>query len=454
MEADLARDVAAAVAAESSSSNSSSSRRGLHLVVMGHVDAGKSTLMGRLLHDLGQVSQKVVHKNQKEAAQAGKGCYWARQVRPGSALSWWIVQRAVQLYNVLFNSGFGDWTEAAKGGHRDFVPNMISGAAQADAALLLVDGSPGGFEAGFAGGGQTQEHAQLARSLGVEQMAVVISKLDTCDYSQERFDYIRAQLLPFLKSVGFKESGLQWLPAVGPAGQNLIARPSEPLLASWWKGPTLVQAIDAFVPKPRNTAAPFRLAVHDVFKGRQGGLCVGGKVEGGAVKPGSKVLITPGHDLGTIKSIDLNGQERAPVALSGDSPDLVLTGLEPSAVHAGAVLCHPEFPVRLAVKFTAQVLVLQVPLPILKGQAVTVHAHTAREAGVVSALLGLCDSRTGRAGQRKPRCLLSGQTALIEVTPVRPLPLEVFSDVKALGRIALREGGRTVAVGIVTGITE
>jgi translation elongation factor EF-1alpha len=221
-------------------------------------------------------------------------------------------------------------------GHRDFVPNMISGAALADAALLLVDGSPGGFEAGFstpqgpaaaaaaalvgagaggggagaAGGGQTREHAQLARSLGVEQLAVVISKLDTCGYSQvraacgvlagaacqccarhpdlrrmppdrpatpprcprppaawlctrvartanrqERFTAIQAQLLPFLKSVGFKDSCVQWMPAVGPAGQNLREPPSEPALAAWWRGPTLVQAIDAFVPKPRNTGA-------------------------------------------------------------------------------------------------------------------------------------------------------------------------------------------------------
>eukprot|EP00878_Enallax_costatus_P005079 GHUV01005340.1.p1 GENE.GHUV01005340.1~~GHUV01005340.1.p1 ORF type:complete len:524 (+),score=140.75 GHUV01005340.1:175-1572(+) len=465
MEPDLRKAVDAAVSAESSSG-----RRGLHLVVMGHVDAGKSTLMGRLLADLGNVSQKEVHKNQKEAAQAGKASFswaWVLDERPEERARGVTVDVAI----ARFNTPGHDITLLDAPGHRDFVPNMISGAAQADAALLLVDGSPGGFEAGFKGegsaaggvtgfgesapGGQTQEHAQLARSLGVEQMAVVISKLDTCEYSQDRFEYIKSQLLPFLKSVGFKESLLQWLPAVGPEGQNLLKPPTEQRLASWWKGPTLVQAIDKFTPKPRNTGLPLRVPVHDVTKARQGaGVVVGGKVEAGALVPGSKVLVVPGYETATVRSLEVNGQDHAPLALSGDSADITLTGIDPSALHAGAVLCHSEFPVHLAYKFTVQVLVLQVPVPILKGHAVTIHAHTAREAGVISGLLGLCDSKTGQHRQHKPRCLLSGQTALIEVTPVRPIPLEVFSDVKALGRIALREGGRTVAVGVVTAILE
>ncbi|WIA29533.1 hypothetical protein OEZ86_012032 [Tetradesmus obliquus] len=469
MEADLARDVDAALAGEAGVG-----RRGLHLVVMGHVDAGKSTLMGRLLSELGQVSQKEVHKNQKESAQAGKASFswaWVLDERPEERARGVTVDVAVARFNTPGHS----ITLLDAPGHRDFVPNMISGAGLADAALLLVDGSPGGFEAGFYGegaaaggaaagfgglgpdtppGGQTQEHAQLARSLGVEQLAVVISKLDTCDYSQERFEYIRSQLLPFLKTVGFRESSVQWLPAVGPAGQNLVAPPSEPLLLRWWQGPTLVQAIDAFKPKPRNTGAPLRMPVHDVFKARQGGVCVGGKLEGGALKPGSKLLLVPGYEAAVVKSLEVNGQDHAPLALAGDSADVLLSGIDASALHAGAVLCHPEFSVHLAVKFTVQVLVLQVPLPILKGHAVTIHAHTAREAGVISALLGLCDSKTGQHRQHKPRCLLSGQTALVEVTPVRPMPLERFADVKALGRVALREGGRTVAVGVVTSINE
>eukprot|EP00879_Flechtneria_rotunda_P016026 GHRR01016762.1.p1 GENE.GHRR01016762.1~~GHRR01016762.1.p1 ORF type:complete len:694 (+),score=227.63 GHRR01016762.1:236-2317(+) len=472
MEADLARDIDAALAGEAAEP---SGRRGLHLVVMGHVDAGKSTLMGRLLHDLGQVSQKEVHKNQKEAAQAGKASFawaWILDERPEERARGVTVDVAV----ARFTTPKHDVTLLDAPGHRDFVPNMISGAAQADAALLIVDGSPGGFESGFFGegansnsnnssalgfgagtgdvGGQTKEHAQLARSLGVEQLAVVISKLDTCDYSQERYEYIKCQLLPFLKSVGYRESRLQWLPAVGPLGHNLVAKPSEQLLSSWWQGPTLVEAIDAFTPKLRNTGAPLRLAVHDAYKGRQGGLCVGGKLEGGALKPGSKVMVVPGFEVGVVKSLEVNGKGHAPLALAGDSADVLIAGLDAATLHAGAILCHPDFPVRLAVKFTVQVLVLAISLPILKGHAVTVHAHTAREAGVISGLLALCDPKTGQPKPQKPRCLLSGQTALVEVTPVRPLALELFVDLKTLGRVALREGGRTVAVGIVTQVQE
>ncbi|KAF8073115.1 RFC3 [Scenedesmus sp. PABB004] len=465
LEPELARDVDAALAAEAASD---AGRRGLHLVVMGHVDAGKSTLMGRLLHELGHVSSKEVHKNQKDAAAAGKASFswaWVLDERPEERARGVTVDVAL----ARFVTPGHDVTLLDAPGHRDFVPNMIAGAGLADAALLLVDGSPGGFEAGFYGegaggaggggfgeappGGQTQEHAQLARSLGVEQLAVVVSKLDTCEYSQERFEYIRGQLLPFLKSVGFRDAAVQWLPAVGPAGQNLVSPPTAPQLAAWWRGPTLVQAIDAFRPKPRNAGAPLRVPVQDVGKPRQGGgVVVGGKLEGGALRPGSRVLVVPGFETAVVKSLDVNGQDHAPLALAGDSADVVLTGVDAAALHAGAVLCHPRFPVHLAARFTVQVLVLPVPLPILKGHAVTIHAHTAREAGVISSLLGLCDAKSGAARARKPRCLLGGQTALVEVTPVRPLPLELFADVKALGRVALREGGRTVAVGVVTGI--
>eukprot|EP00798_Chlamydomonas_sp_ICE-L_P023983 gene23983-9558_t len=204
------------------------SRQGLHLIVLGHVDAGKSTLMGRLLHDLGVLGKKEAHKNAKESAQAGKASFswaWALDERPEERSRGVTVDIALHRFQTRrFNVTLMDAP-----GHRDFVPNMISGATQADAALLLVDGSIGGFEAGFNAGvggdhGQTREHAQLARSLGVEQLAVVVSKLDMCDYSQDRFNHIKAAMLPFLtKTCGFKESALQWLPAVGPAGQNLAS---------------------------------------------------------------------------------------------------------------------------------------------------------------------------------------------------------------------------------------
>ncbi|GAX83662.1 hypothetical protein CEUSTIGMA_g11087.t1 [Chlamydomonas eustigma] len=451
---------------------SSQLRQGLHLVVLGHVDAGKSTLMGRLLHDVGATSIKDVHKNQREAAQAGKASFawaWALDERPEERARGVTVDVAMH----RFRTPRLNVTLLDAPGHRDFVPNAITGAAQADAALLLVDGSPGGFEAGFGGGGggdlsggQTREHAQLARSLGIEQLAVVVSKLDMyggedAESKHRRFEEVRSVLLPYLKSCGYKESCLQWLPAVGPSGQNVCSPPTEPTLAAWWKsGLTVLQAIDNFTPRERAVDKPVRLPVSDVTKTRSGAYSLGGKLESGALKPGSRLVLVPSAggalsssgaslEVGSVKSLEVDG-EAAKLARAGDSVEVVMTGLDLTSVPQGAVLSDADCPSALVTRFEARVIVLEVSVPILKGQQVTLHAHVAREEGNISALISVLNPKSGEVAKAKPRCLLKGQTALIEVTAARSLVLEEYKDIKALGRIALREGGRTIAVGIVT----
>ncbi|KXZ51213.1 hypothetical protein GPECTOR_13g700 [Gonium pectorale] len=481
MEPELAREVAAAAAAESaplssppSTSSAAAPKSPLHLVVLGHVDAGKSSLMGRLLHELGLVSEREAHKHQRDAAAAGKGSFawaWVLDERPEERERGVTVDVAM----TRFNTDRFAVTLLDAPGHRDFVPNMIAGAAQADAALLLVDGSPGGFEAGFSEGsgglhgtpgGQTREHAALARSLGIEQLAVVVSKLDTVGYAQERFEHIRAALLPFLRSVGFRESGLQWLPASGPLGENLVRPPADPALAGWWRGgPTVVGAIDAFAPRERAVGRPLRMPVSDVFKSRSGAVVLGGKLEGGALRPGSKVALVPAAAAGqlfAVRSIEVAGAP-AHLARAGDSCEVALVAahgggggaaLEPGAVAAGAVLCHPDFPAVLVTRFELRIVVLDVSVPLLRGQAVTLHAHVAREEGHITALSAVLDARSGEVTKARPRCLTRGQTALVEVTAARALVLEEYSEYRALGRVALREGGRTLAVGIVTRLLE
>ena len=257
---------------------------------------------------------------------------------------------------------------------------------------------------------------------------------------------------PFLISnCGFTSEKLQWLPAVGPTGENLAAPPKEPNLSAWYKGPTLSAAIDTFTPAHRTVDLPLRLPVAEVAAKGNKGVIVSGKIEGGAVKVGTKVLIMPSKELATVKSVEVDGKT-AHVARAGDSCDILLNGIEPSAVHAGYVVCHPDFPVPLAVSFEVDIVVLDVQIPILKGQQVTLHAHAVRDSGHVSRLIALLDSETGEVIKERPRCLLKGQSARIEVTAARPIPLEAFSDYKALGRVALRDAGRTLAVGIVTKI--
>ncbi|EFN56452.1 hypothetical protein CHLNCDRAFT_35207 [Chlorella variabilis] len=455
-EGELAAACASAAAAEGAGGGA---RPRLHLVVLGHVDAGKSTLMGRMLFELGLVPDKAVHKTQREAAASGKGSFawaWMLDERPEERARGVTVDVAV----TRFETPGRNVTLLDAPGHRDFVPNMIAGAAQADAALLIVDGSPGSFEAGFeaaapgspAGGGQTREHAQLARSLGVEQVAVVVTKLDTCGFSRERFDLIRAQLEPFLRTCGFREAAVQWLPAVGPTGDNLVKPAADPRLAAWWRGPTLAQAIDAFSPTHRLVEKPLRLPVSDVVRGGKAGVTVGGKLEGGALRVGSRVAVMPSGQQAAVKALEVDGKA-ASLARAGDSADVTLAGIDTTAVGPGSVLCHPDFPVPLVAKFEARVVVLDVAVPILRGQQVTIHAHTARESGHISGLVSLLNGKTGEVQRARPRCLLKGQSAVVEVTPARPLCLECYSDYRALGRVALRDGGRTIAVGVVTGCT-
>ncbi|CAM6125926.1 unnamed protein product [Calypogeia fissa] len=427
----------------------------LHLIVIGHVDAGKSTLMGHILHLLGRVSQKDMHKNERESKQQGKGSFaYAWVLDEGSE------ERARGVTMTIAVAHF----ETPKlrvvlldaPGHKDFVPNMISGAAQADAAVLVVDASLGAFEAGLSGdgqsGGQTREHAQLARSLGVEQLIVAVNKMDAVDYSQQRYKSIKGSLQPFLKQCGFKESAVRWIPVSAIDGQNLTAPSSTTSLTSWYTGPTLLQAIDSFEQPLRNTLKPLRLVVAELVKSRSlGQAAVSGKLESGALRTGSKVLVMPIGEIATVKCIE---QEGTPlnVALAGDSIDVGLTGVDPAVLATGGVLCHPEYPVQVATRLEARVLVLGISIPILRGGQAVLHAHHARESVRIADLVAILDSKTGSVTKKKPRCLIANQSALIEVVPERSLCLEEYSRFKALGRIALRDGGKTLAVGIVTRI--
>ncbi|KAG6552677.1 hypothetical protein Mapa_005624 [Marchantia paleacea] len=427
----------------------------LHLIVIGHVDAGKSTLMGHILHLLGRVSQKEMHKNERESKQKGKGSFayaWvldegseerARGVTMTVAVAHFETPK---LRVVLLDAP----------GHKDFVPNMISGAAQADAAVLVVDASLGAFEAGLDGegqsGGQTREHAQLVRSLGVEQLVVAVNKMDAVNYSQKRYDFIRGSLHSFLRQCGFKETAISWIPVCAMEGENLIVPPSAPALKSWYSGPTLMESVDTFEQPLRNTLKPFRLIVAELVKTRSlGQAAVSGKLESGALRIGSKVLVMPIGEIATVKAIEQDGHPLT-VALAGDSVDVGLTGIEPAVLLSGGVLCHPDYPVPVVTRLEIRVLILGITVPILRGGQVVLHAHHARESAKIAELVALLDSKSGAVVRKKPRCLTANQSALIEIIPERSMCLEEYSQFKALGRIALRDGGKTLAVGIVTRI--
>uniref|UniRef100_A0A8C6UAL4 HBS1-like protein n=1 Tax=Neogobius melanostomus TaxID=47308 RepID=A0A8C6UAL4_9GOBI len=312
----------------------------LNLVVIGHVDAGKSTLMGHLLYLLGNVNKRTMHKYEQESKKAGKASF---------AYAWVLDETGEERdRGVTMDVGMTKFETKSKvvtlmdaPGHKDFIPNMITGAAQADVAVLVVDASRGEFEAGFEAGGQTREHALLVRSLGVTQLAVAVNKMDQVNWQEERFQEIISKLGHFLKQAGFKESDVFYIPTSGLSGENLVTRSTVTALTSWFSGPSLVEQIDAFKPPQRSVDKPFRLCVSDVFKDQGSGFCVTGKIEAGYVQTGDRILAMPPNETCTVKGITLHN-EALDWAAAGDHVSLTLTGMDIIRMNVGCVFAIPR----------------------------------------------------------------------------------------------------------------
>ncbi|XP_070589689.1 HBS1-like protein isoform X1 [Erythrolamprus reginae] len=424
----------------------------LNLVVIGHVDAGKSTLMGHLLYLLGNVNKRTMHKYEQESKKAGKASF---------AYAWVLDETGEERERgVTMDVGMTKFETKTKiitlmdaPGHKDFIPNMITGAAQADVAVLVVDASRGEFEAGFETGGQTREHGLLVRSLGVTQLAVAVNKMDQVNWQQERFQEIVNKLGQFLKQAGFKESDVAYIPTSGLGGENLVTKSQTSELAKWYTGKCLLEQIDSFKPPQRAVDKPFRLCVSDVFKDQGSGFCVTGKIEAGYVQVGERLLAMPPNETCTVKGIALHEQ---PVdwAAAGDHVSLTLTGMDIIKINVGCIFCCPKEPIKTCTHFRARVLIFNIEIPITKGFPVLLHFQTVSEPATVRKLLSVLHKSTGEVAKKKPKCLTKGQNALIELQTQRPIALELYKDFKELGRFMLRYGGSTIAAGVVVEIKE
>ncbi|KAL5711974.1 hypothetical protein ACHQM5_014190 [Ranunculus cassubicifolius] len=422
----------------------------LNLAIVGHVDAGKSTLSGRLLNLLGKISQKEMRKYEKDAKSSGKGSFayaWAMDESAEER------ERGVTMTVAVayFDSNKYHVVVLDSPGHRDFIPNLINGANQADAAILVIDASFGPFETGMdPNGGQTREHAQLIRSFGVDQLIVAINKMDGADYSKERFDFIKGKLSTFLRGCGFRDSLLTWVPLSAMENQNLVTRPSDIRLSSWYKGPSLLEAIDSIQPPLRDISKPLVMPICELIKPRSvGQIAACGKLESGALKCGLKVLVMPYGDIATIRTLERDSQP-CDIARAGDNVVVSLQGVDVTHVLAGGVLCHPDFPVAVATHLELKILMLDVSMPIILGSQMEFHIHHCKEAVRISKILSLLDPKTGKVLRKLPRVLTSKQSALIEVIVENAVCVEEFSNCRALGRVFLRAYGKTAAVGIVT----
>ncbi|EED93864.1 predicted protein [Thalassiosira pseudonana CCMP1335] len=424
------------------------------MVILGHVDAGKSTLTGRLLLQLNHVSQRQLQKYQKAANNIGKSSF---------ALAWFTDEdESERERGVTMDVGTKfartnnfDFTILDAPGHKDFIPNMISGAASADCGLLVIAATTGEFEAGFAR--QTREHIVLSRGLGVSQFVVAVNKLDAAEppWDEGRFEYIKALVLPFLISSGFKEKRITFVPVSGLTGVNVArdtsAKEDEEgwkALKKWYNGPTLLEALDGLVPAKREFEKPLRLIVTDMSsEGKNVTVC--GRVVQGFVRMGDGVLVLPVGDAANVEIEDI--PELQNCALAGDTVEVTLAGIDAARLSPGCVICHPHPSLRPQVKrkFEARVMVMEhLAVPVIRGSQALFHMHSIDVPAVLNKLIS--SKKRGEANPRpNPRVLTGGVEATVEITLNERLVLEEYSECKSLGRFVLRRGGDTIAVGLI-----
>ncbi|KAG1908149.1 EF Tu GTP binding domain-containing protein [Suillus fuscotomentosus] len=432
-------------------------KKTVSLVVIGHVDAGKSTLMGRLLYELGRVDEKTRVANERGSSKAGKSSFsWAWEL-DGTIEE---RERGITMDIALqsLSTPQRQVTILDAPGHKDFIPNMISGAAQADCALLVVDAITGEFEAGFDRGGQTREHLLLVRSLGVSQVIVAVNKLDQVNWDPSRFEEICGLLRAFLVQSGFPSSKTSFVPVSAMLGVNLVNNADASVLSKWYKGPTLVDLLDKLEPPTREITSPLRLPISNVFKGQNSGTGVTGRICGGVVQVGERLRVLPGDESAIVRLIDVEEQS-VPWAAAGTNAAVYLTSIDPIHLSIGSVLCPPSDIVPLATVFTARIIVFDIQLPITTGTSIELFHHSRDVPAMISKLIATLDRASGVVTKKNPR----GTSAEVEISlrvgtlsgptlSTRPIPLEPFSVNKDMGRILVRRGGETISAGIVLDI--
>ncbi len=414
----------------------------INLAVIGHVDHGKSTLVGRLLYETGYVDEKQFKEIEEMAKKMGKEDF---------AFAW-ILDRfkeerergvTIEATHVGFETQKYFVTIIDLPGHRDFVKNMIVGASQADAALFVVSARPGEFETGIGPQGQGREHLFLVRTLGVQQVVVAVNKMDVVNYDQKRFEQIKAEVSKLLKLLGYDPTKIPFIPVSAAKGDNVRVRSQN---MAWYNGPTVLEALDAVEPPPRPVDKPLRMPIQDVFSVTGAGTVVVGRVETGVLKAGDKIVILPPTKVGDVRSIETHHM-KLEEAKPGDNVGVNIRGISKDDVKRGDVLGQVQNPPTVAEEMVARVIVLWHPTAIGPGYTPVMHIHTATVPVQMTELISRLDPRTGQVVEQKPQFLKQGDAAVVRLKPLKPVVAEKFSDFPALGRFALRDMGRTIAAG-------
>jgi len=422
----------------------------INLVVIGHVDSGKSTTTGHLIYKCGGIDKRTIEKFEKEAQESGKGSFkyaWVMDKLKAER------ERGITIDIALwkFETPKYSCTIIDAPGHRDFIKNMITGTSQADVAILIIASPAGEFEAGISKNGQTREHALLAFTLGVKQMIVGINKMDekTVGYGQARFEEIVNEVSNFVKKIGYNPKNIPFVPISGWNGDNMLERSAN---LPWWKGVTLIEAIDSITPPERPVDKALRIPLQDVYKIGGIGTVPVGRVETGIIKPGMVVTFAPSGITTEVKSVEMH-HEQMPEAAPGDNVGFNIKNVAVKDIRRGFVAgdSKSDPPIETA-QFNAQVIVLNHPGQIHAGYAPVVDCHTSHIACKWAAINTKIDRRSGKVLEENPKFIKSGDAAMVDMIPQKPMCVETFSSYAPLGRFAVRDMRQTVAVGVIKGV--
>jgi elongation factor 1-alpha len=412
----------------------------MNLVVVGHVDHGKSTTVGRLLFDSGNVDEQTMRKLTEKAAELGKKGFEFAFVMDNLKEE---RERGVtiDLAHKKFETPKYYFTIIDAPGHKDFIKNMITGAAQADCGVVVVAANDGVMA-------QTKEHIFLSKTLGVGQIIIAVNKMDMVKYDQGKFDTVVTQVSDLLKSVGYKPDEIKFIPIASLVGDN-VAKKSENM--SWYTGPTLLEAMDTFSIPEKPTTLPLRLPIQDVYNITGIGVVPVGRVETGIMKVGQKVTVVPGREgkgiSGECKTIEMH-HEMMQEAGPGDNIGFNVRGIGKKDIMRGDVLGPSDNVPSIATEFTAQIVVLNHPTVMTVGYTPVFHIHTAQVACQITAIEKKLNPATGETLAENPDFIKNGDAAIVKIKPVQPLCIETQKEIPQLSRFAIRDSGATVAAGM------
>jgi elongation factor 1-alpha len=432
----------------------------VNVVVIGHVDSGKSTTTGHLIYKCGGIDKRTIEKFEKEAAELGKGSFkyaWVLDKLKAER------ERGITIDIALWKFETPKYyvTVIDAPGHRDFIKNMITGTSQADCAILIVAAGTGEFEAGISKDGQTREHALLAYTLGIRQLIVGINKMDTTNWSESRYSEIVTEVSNYIKKIGFNPKTVAFVPISGWHGDNMLEESSNMTWFKGWSkeskagsksGKTLLEAIDAIEPPSRPTDKPLRLPLQDVYKIGGIGTVPVGRVETGIIKAGMLVTFAPVQLTTEVKSVEMH-HEQLVEGLPGDNVGFNVKNVSVKEIRRGFVCSDSKNdPAKGAASFNAQVIILNHPGQIGAGYAPVLDCHTAHIACKFSELLEKIDRRSGKTMEANPKFVKSGDAAIVKMIPSKPMCVESFSEYPPLGRFAVRDMRQTVAVGVIKSV--